>query len=174
MRPMVLAAAVVLAVSLAACSSGGGTTAAGTTSAPAPGSTASSTPAGSSSTPASGSGDCSALTKDDMAKYLVYTQIVAQVRDASMIDTIKSGTLTDYTPDKLDAILAKMSFLQGDGAAAVQFFQKADASVATMISGTPTAADFAAYQTQTGGIAGVLKQQLAINLAVGTACPNLG
>jgi hypothetical protein len=174
MRPILLAAAALLVVPLAACSSGGSTTAAGTSSAPAPASSAASTPSDSGSTPASGSGDCSALTKDDMAKYIVYTQIVAQVRDAGMIDTIKSGTLTDYTPDKLDAILAKMSFLQGDGATAVQFFQKADASIAAMLSGTPTAADFAAYQKQTGGIAGVLKQQLAINLAIGTTCPNLG
>ena len=162
-----------LVLPLAACASSSGTSAAGTTSASAPATSSSaSSPDGSS--PASGSGDCTGLTKDDLAKYLVYSQVVAQVRDANGLEAIKAGTIADYSPEKLDAILAKMSFLTGDGAAAVQFFQKADATIATLMSGTPTAADFQAYQQQVGGIGGVLKQQLVINQAVGTACPNLG
>jgi hypothetical protein len=176
MRPVLIVATALLAVPLAACSTGSSSTAAGSTSAPATtaASSASSPGPTDGDGPSPSAGDCAGLTKNDMAKYLVYTQIVAQVRDANSLEGIKAGTIADYSPEKLDAILAKMSFLTGDPASAVLFFQKADASIAALMSGTPTAADFQAYQTQIGGISGVIRQQLVLNQAIGTSCKNLG
>ena len=66
-----------------------------------------------------------------------------------------------------------MSFLSADGAAAVAYFQSLDASIAKLLAGTPTKADFAAFQAQSGGIPGVLQQQLQLNQAIGTTCPQL-
>ena len=188
MRPALLVAAVLVAVPLAACSSGSSTTAGSAPTGSAASSASSSdasSPAsspGSASTPAAtgggqsagpASGPCAALSKADLTKYLVYTQILAQVTDQASLDAIKAGTPGDFTPAKLDAILAKMSFVQDQGASAVDFFLKADASLEKLLAGKPTVAQIQAFVAQTGGVPGVLQQQLVLNQAIGTTCPTL-
>ena len=138
---------------------------------------------GDSSSPAAGGTvDCSALTKDDLAKFLVYTQVLAQIRTPDTLAAIKAKSMTDYTPESLAAILDKLQVLaghpapgMGDPGAAVDFYVKANDSVKAMLdSATVTQAQLDAYQAQVGGVASILGKQVAINAAIGTNCPKIG
>ena len=60
-----------------------------------------------------------------------------------------------------------------DAASAAAFFQQTNAALGKMIESGATAESVAAFQQMTGGIQGVVSQQLALNQAVGTACPQL-
>ena len=138
---------------------------------------------GDSSSPAAGGTvDCSALTKDDLAKFLVYTQVLAQIRTPDTLAAIKAKSMTDYTPESLAAILDKLQVLaghpapgMGDPGAAVDFYVEANDSVKAMLdSATVTQAQLDAYQAQVGGVASILGKQVAINAAIGTNCPKIG
>lgn len=139
---------------------------------------------GDSSSPAAAGGavDCSALTKDDLAKFLVYTQVLAQIRTPDTLAAIKAKSMTDYTPESLAAILDKLQVLaghpapgMGDPGAAVDFYVKANDSVKAMLdSASVTQAQLDAYQAQVGGVASILGKQVAINAAIGTDCPKIG
>ena len=170
MRLVTLAVTALLVVPLAACSSGS-TTATG--SCPASVSSPSDTTSSGPTAAASTSAGCAALTKEDLASYLVYTQLLAQVTDAASVEALKSGAPGDYTPAKLDAILGKMANVSDDAATAATFFQQANAALGKMIEAGPTAESLKAYQAMTGGVPGVLQQQLQLNQAIGTACPKL-
>ena len=138
---------------------------------------------GDSSSPAAGGTvDCSALTKDDLAKFLVYTQVLAQIRTPDTLAAIKAKSMTDYTPESLAAILDKLQVLaghpapgMGDPGAAVDFYVEANDSVKAMLdSASVTQAQLDAYQAQVGGVASILGKQVAINAAIGTNCPKIG
>lgn len=51
--------------------------------------------AGETPAPNAGAVDCSGLTKDDLAKYLVYTQVLAQVRSTSSVAAVKAERVID-------------------------------------------------------------------------------
>ena len=152
-------------------------------SAAAAASSAAAAAGGDSSSPAAAGGavDCSAITKDDLAKFLVYTQILAQIRTPDTVAAIKSKTITDYTPESFAAILAKLQVLaghpaagMGDPAAALEFYSKAnDSAKALLDSASVTQAQLDAYQAQVGGVASILSKQVAINAAIGESCPKI-
>lgn len=162
-----------LVLALAGCGAGGSTS----TITPAASTPSSGGDGGSSSTPTSGSGggaDCSGLSKTEIADFIVGTQLIAQVRDKTALEGITSGTIGQYTPESYGAILAKMSFLTGSAGEGLAKLVAANDAVKKLASGSPTQADFDAYQQQTGGIAGLIKAQVAVNLGLVQACPNLG
>ena len=136
----------------------------------------------SSPAPAGGAVDCSAITKDDLAKFLVYTQILAQIRTPDTLTAIKEKSITDYTPESFAAILAKLQVLaghpaagMGDPGAALDFYAKAnDSAKALLDSASVTQAQLDAYQAQVGGVASILSKQVAINAAIGESCPKIG
>jgi len=135
----------------------------------------------SSPAPAGGAVDCSALTKDDLAKFLVYTQILAQIRTPDTLTAIKEKSITDYTPESFAAILAKLQVLaghpaagMGDPGAALDFYAKANDSVKALLdSASVTQAQLDAYQAQVGGVSSILGKQVAINAAIGESCPKI-
>ena len=154
-------------------------------SAAAAASSAAAAAGGDSSSPAPAAGgavDCSAITKDDLAKFLVYTQILAQIRTPDTVAAIKSKSITDYTPESFAAILAKLQVLaghpaagMGDPGAALDFYAKAnDSAKALLDSASVTQAQLDAYQAQVGGVASILSKQVAINAAIGESCPRIG
>jgi hypothetical protein len=152
-------------------------------SAAAAASSAAAAAGGDSSSPAAAGGavDCSAITKDDLAKFLVYTQILAQISTPDTVAAIKSKSITDYTPESFAAILAKLQVLaghpapgMGDPAAALEFYGKAnDSAKALLDSASVTQAQLDAYQAQVGGVASILGKQVAINAAIGENCPKI-
>ena len=100
--------------------------------------------------------------------------MLAQVRDKDTLDSITGGTLGKYSPEELGAVLAKMSFLTGDAADGLAQIVAANEAVKILAAGSPSQADLDAYQQQIGGVAGILKSQLAVNLGIAQACPGIG
>jgi hypothetical protein len=129
-------------------------------------------------TPATGGVDCSGLSKEDLAKFLVYTQLLAQVRSADSVATIKGKQFTDYTPEAMSAILTKLGVLAGhpatgfaDPADSLAYFTKANDLVAAMVAAdAPTQAQIDEYTAALGGTAAAIGKQLPINAAVGQYC----
>jgi hypothetical protein len=139
--------------------------------------------AASSAAAGTGDVDCSALTKDDVAKFVVYTQLLAQAGSADSIDLLRKGGVTDYTPEGMATVLDHMGVLKGhpgpgqpDPAAAIDYFAQANELVGQMVaaSGAPTQAQLDAYTAAIVDVPTALKNQLAINLSLGTSCTNLG
>jgi hypothetical protein len=163
-----------LVLALAGC---GGTGSRSTATVPAAtpstgGDSSASTP---STEPSAGGGaDCSSISKEDVADFIVGTQLLAQVRDKAGLEGITSGTIGRYTPEAYGAILAKMSFLTGAAADGLATLVAANEAVKKLASGSPTQADFDAYQQQTGGVTGLIKAQVAVNIGLAQACPSLG
>lgn len=164
-----------LALVLAGCGGTGSIVREGSSS-PGGSTGTSATPADSgTSTPSpDGGAGCGTLTKQDLATFIVGTQLLAQVRDKATLEGITSGTIGSYSPDQLAAILAKMSFLTGDAADGLAAITSANDAVKGLAAGSPSQADLDAYQQKIGGVAGLLKAQLAVNLGLVKACPNLG
>ena len=67
-----------------------------------------------------------------------------------------------------------MSFLTGDAADGLAQIVAANEAVKILAAGSPSQADLDAYQQQIGGVAGILKSQLAVNLGIAQACPGIG
>jgi hypothetical protein len=187
-RPLACLAATALSIALVGCSSSAGSSvvdaaksaaSAAASAASSVASQASDTSApltGDSSSGASPAGaDCSALTRTDLAKFIVYTQLLAQVRDKNGVAAMAAGGMADYTPQKFDQIVQKLSFLSSDPQAgpALAALQKANDTVKTLAAGSPTQADFAKYQADTGGVAGVLKDQVAVTVGLSKLCPSI-
>lgn len=175
MRRVLVSTLVVLA--LAGCGGSGSITRADTgTSTPSSATTAASTPDGTStsSTPEPGGSGCDAITKDDLAAFIVGTQLLAQIRDKETLDSITGGGIGKYSPEEFGAVLAKMSFLTGDAADGLATISAANDTVKKLAAGGATQADFDAYQKQIGGVGGILKAQLAVNLGLAKSCPSLG
>lgn len=129
-------------------------------------------------TAAGGSVDCSGITKDDAAKFLVWTQVLAQVTSPDNVAAIKAKQISDYTPEAMTALLGRLAVLKGhpaaglaDPADSLDFFAKANDLVAAMVAAdAPTSAQLAEYATATGGVAGVIGKQLPVNAALGQYC----
>lgn len=180
-----LPAAVIIATvafALAACSGGGGSsgTTANRSSTPA-----GSTPVASSPAPTKGNGggavDCSALTKDDLAAYLVDTQLLGQVRDQTSVQALRDHTLGSYDPSAFAAILTKLQVLAGHSAAgfgdpadSIAFFTKANDIVGRMVASTGDVPQslFDEYTAAVGNASAVISKQLPINAALSEYCPN--
>ncbi len=164
-----------LALVLAGCGGTGSIVREGSSS-PGGSTGTSATPADSgTSTPSpDGGAGCGPLPKQDLATVIVGMQLLAQVRDKDTLDSITGGTLGKYSPEELGAVLAKMSFLTGDAADGLAQIVAANEAVKILAAGSPSQADLDAYQQQIGGVAGILKSQLAVNLGIAQACPGIG
>jgi hypothetical protein len=134
--------------------------------------------AGETAPASGGSVDCSGITKDDLAKYLVYTQLLAQVKSADTVASLKAKQFSDYTPEAMSAILAKLGVLAGhpaagfgDPADSLAYFTKANDALAAMIAAdAPTKAQLDAYTAALGGTATAIGKQLPVNAAIAQYC----
>jgi hypothetical protein len=188
MRILLVPAVVVTALVLTAC--GGAKDAASSAidraqSAASQAGDAASSAAAAASSAAAGTGDvdCSALTQDDVAKFVVYTQLLAQAGSADSIDLLRTGAATDFTAEGMATVLDHLRVLEGhpgpgqpDPKAAIDYFARANELVGQMVaaSGAPTQAQLDAYEAAIVDVPTALKNQLAINLSLGTSCTNLG
>lgn len=178
MRRLVLGTALLLALSVSGCG-GGSAASAGSTPAPASAGATSGEPG----SPAAGADGCASLTKDEVARYALYAQVFPQVRTQSVLDSVRNGTLTDYTPESFAATLAKLQFLRGRGVPGLgdpgpsldYYAQVNDALTTLMAQPDPVAQSaFDAYSAVVGSIPESLGKQLPINAALSELCKNLG
>jgi hypothetical protein len=128
--------------------------------------------------------DCSALTSDELAKYLVYTQVLAQVTDQDQVQTLRDQSFTDYTPEAFAAILVKLhavldghsSDVFGNPEESLDFYDQANDIVGRMIASPDPVpqALFDEYTTLVGGDpTAMISKQLPINATIDELCPNL-
>lgn len=175
-RPILVVAA---ALVLAGC--GGGTAAPTSTSSLPPAPAASSTgPAESPTAQPAGGAGCESLTRDDVARFALMAQLFPQIRDEGTLTPVRDGTLGAYSPEDYAAILAKLQFLRGREAPvgspdeSLDYYARVnDALAALLASGSPSTADFTAYQAVVGDVAASLTKQLGVNSALEEACPDL-
>jgi hypothetical protein len=131
-----------------------------------------------------GAADCSALTADDAAKYVVYTQVLSQVTDQAQVQVLRDQSFTDYTPEAFAAILVKLhtvldghsSDVFGDPQESLDFYDQANEIVGRMIaSPDPVPQDlFDEYTALTGGDpTAMISKQLPINATLSELCPDL-
>jgi hypothetical protein len=131
-----------------------------------------------------GAADCSALTPDDAAKYVVYTQVLSQVTDQGQVQVLRDQSFTDYTPEAFAAILVKLhtvldghsSEVFGDPQESLDFYDQANEIVGRMIaSPDPVPQDlFDEYTALTGGDpTAMISKQLPINATLSELCPDL-
>ncbi len=86
---------------------------------------------------------CGSLTKDDLAKYIVYTQLLEQVRDVESAKAVKTKAFTDYTPAAFATVLDHLSVLVGrpvqgfdDPAASLAYYTKANEILSRIVAAT--------------------------------------
>jgi hypothetical protein len=131
-----------------------------------------------------GAADCSVLTADDTAKYVVYTQVLSQVNDQEQVQVLRDQSFTDYTPEAFAAILVKLhtvldghsSDVFGDPQESLDFYDQANEIVGRMIaSPDPVPQDlFDEYTALTGGDpTAMISKQLPINATLSELCPEL-
>lgn len=174
MRPLAVVFSTLLIVS---CSSGGGGALSQTTKAPAPGNTTASggTPV---ATP-TGEVDCTFLESEAATGSLLQIQILAQLRDQSAVDLIKSGNMA-FDPDALGTLLTALAAVEpfavpglGDPATDLAVFVQAN-DIAKQImanSGPVPQAQFDALITAEGDPGAFITRQISIVAALGEACP---
>lgn len=135
--------------------------------------------AGESSAPAVGGDlDCSGITKDVTAKFIVFTQVLAGAGSKDAVDGLRSGQLTSYTPDGMDEVLAKLEVLRGhpatgfgDPGASIDYFTQVNKLMRAMIEADSVSqAQIDAYTAATGSPAQVIGKQLPINAALSQYC----
>jgi len=179
-------AATAFALSLTAC--GGGSVQSTASSLVARASSAASAAASAASAaaseaPATGTVDCGTLTKDDMGTWIVDTQLlIGAGRSKDGVASLKSQQVSDYTPDKFAAILAKLDVLKGHGAvgfddptASLDFFAHLNDLMGTMLAGSDvTQAQLDEYSAAVGDTASAIGKQLPINAALSQYCPKVG
>ena len=163
--------AVTLSLTLVGCSSSSDTTDAAT-SAP----TGSEPTAGSAAAAGGGEVDCTALAGDDGTVYGIGIQMLAQLRQQSVVDSIKSG-LVVYDPDALERILTKLKTLEGQGVLGdplvdVEFYLEANAKARDILAvegPVPQAMfdDLIAFEGDAGAF---IMRQVSISAAYGEAC----
>jgi len=128
--------------------------------------------------------DCSALTSDEVASYLVYTQVLSQVTDQAQVQTLRDRSFTDYTPAAFAAILVKMhavldghsSDVFGDPKESLDFYDQANDIVGRMIASPDPVpqALFDEYTQLTGGDpTAMISKQLPVNATLDELCPDL-
>jgi hypothetical protein len=131
-----------------------------------------------------GTADCSALTPDDLARYVVYTQVLAQVTDQGQVQVLRDQSFTDYTPEAFAALLVKLhavldgqsSDTFGDPQESLDFYDQANEIVGRMIaSSDPVPQElFDEYNALTGGDpTAMISKQLPINATLSELCPDL-
>ena len=131
-----------------------------------------------------GAADCSALTADDAAKYVVYTQVLSQVTDQAQVQVLRDQSFTDYTPEAFAAILVKLhtvldghsSDVFGDPQESLDFYDQANEIVGRMIASPDPVpqALFDEYTALTGGDpTAMISKQLPINATLSELCPDL-
>ena len=141
--------------------------------------------AAAASSAAAGGGDldCGSITKDDVGKFVVYTQVLAQAGSADTVRSLRSGAIVDYTPEAMGTVLEHLQVLAGhpgpgqaDPAEALAYFTTANDLVAEMLAsgGDPTQAQLDAYNAAIVDVQTALKNQFSINLALGLNCSDLG
>ncbi len=187
-RTLIGSVVVVVALGLTSCSAAPSGPSAAASTAPTP---ASSTPAPAGSTPApagsasgtgTGSAGCAALTKADVAKYALYVQVLPQVRRQSSLTAVRKEVVSDYTPAKLSAILAKLEFLRGNGVPglgdpgpALDYYAQVNAALATLLAQSDPVPQSAidTYVAVVGPVGQSIGKQVAINAALSELCTNL-
>ena len=166
-----------LAVALSGCSGGGSGSSSEISSAAH--SAAASSPK-TSVAAASGSVDCAGLTKEDLAAYLVDTQLMAQVRDQASVQALRDHSLGDYTPEKFAAILAKLQVLRGhpaagfgDPAGSLDYYKQANDLLGQILATTGDVPQglLDEYRSAVGDTSAVIAKQLPINAALSEYCP---
>lgn len=138
---------------------------------------------GTSSDPGSGSGECGGLTQEDVGKFIVYTQVLAQATDLDAVKGLKESKVADYTPDAMKQVLDKMESLRGkpgpgqpDPGGALDYFQKANDLLGAVFASEadPTQAQVDELKAAIVDVPTALKNQLAINLSLAANCGQLG
>jgi len=171
-----LALMLALTLALGGCSGGSsGGTAAG------PPSGAAASPDVSPTAAADGAVDCASLSREDLASYLVYTQLIAQVRDQSTVQALRDHSFSDYTPEKFAAILTELQVLAGhpaagfgDPADSLAYYTKANDLLAAILatSGDVPQAALDEYSAAIGDVGASISKQLPINAAISQYCPS--
>jgi hypothetical protein len=179
MRRLVLGTVLIAALLSSACSAGTGSTPAGSAPAPAgPGASTSGTPS-----PLGGADGCAALSKDEVGKYALYAQLFPQVRTQSVLDSLRAGSITDYTPDAFATTLEKMEFLRGRGAQglgdpgpSLDYYARVNDALKVLLAEPDPVAQsaFDTYAAVVGSIPESLSKQLPINAALSELCKDLG
>ncbi len=127
--------------------------------------------------------DCSAITKEDVASFSVLTQVMAQVRTKDTVKAVASQVISNYTPEKMSAVLGKFQVLaghpgpgQGDPADAIAYFTTLNDQLGAMTAAPDavTQAQLDAYAAAVVDVGTALKNQFAINLSISENCTNLG
>ena len=177
MRRILIGVALTLTLGVATSGCSGEST--GGTATP-PASTAAGQP-GASPTPADGGVDCASLSREDLASYLVYTQVLAQVRDQSTVQALRDHSFSDYTPEKFAAILTELEVLAGhpasgfgDPADSLAYFTRANDILAPLVasSGDVPQASLDEYTAAIGDVGTAISKQLPINAAISQYCPS--
>ncbi|MGD9954846.1 MAG: hypothetical protein AB7V23_02150 [Candidatus Nanopelagicales bacterium] len=126
--------------------------------------------------------DCGALTKDDVSRFIVYTQLIAQATDLDALNGLRQGGVTDYTPDAMKQVLDRMDVLRGhpapgqpDPAEALDYFQKANTLLAAVFAADadPSPAQADELKAAIVDVPTALKNQLTINLSLAATCTGL-
>ena len=125
-------------------------------------------------------GDCSGITEEEVATFAIMAQMFAQVRT---VDAMQGMTALGYSPEAMDAILAKFEVAKGvegevygkPDAALVVFNSANDTYAAVVAKGEgATDADFAPLDDLEPDVASWINAQASILDALNQACPDLG
>jgi len=130
-----------------------------------------------------GDADCSSLSDDDIAQYLIATQLLAQVSTAEQVASIRDQTVGNYVPADFAAVLVKLRALVGGSAnevfgdpdAALDSWEQANTKMAAMLAAAdPTPQEMLDDYVALGDVATKLGWQLPINAPLSEICPDLG
>jgi len=136
-------------------------------------------PADSDGDAQAGAVDCSSLTSDDAATFIMYGQLLGQIRSVS---DLQAMSVTGYTPEAMGAVLTKLDGLEGvQGEAtgtpdeALAAFHTANDTFAAIIAkgDAATDADFAPIAELWPSNDDWITDQAAISGAIKAACPDL-
>jgi len=173
MRRILLGAVLLSALTASACGGGGATTATGSSP---------SSPAATAAPSGGGAEGCASLTKEEVARYSLYAQIFPQVRSQSVIDSVRNGTITNYTPETFAATLAKLQFLRGNGVPglgdpgpSLDYYAQVNDAMATLLAQPDPVPQSAidAYSAVVGSIPESIGKQVSINAAISELCTDL-
>lgn len=129
-----------------------------------------------------GDADCSTLSDDDIAQYLIATQLLAQVSTADQVASIRDQTIGNYVPERFAAVLVKLRALVGgtasdvfgDPDAALDSWEQANTKMAAMLAAAdPTPQEMLDDYVALGDVATKLGWQLPINAPLSEICPDL-
>ncbi|MCR6712125.1 MAG: hypothetical protein NVV57_05255 [Demequina sp.] len=128
---------------------------------------------------AAGDVDCSQFTEEDAAKFAIWAQFFAQVRNK---DGLQFMTSSGYSPDAMNTLLGKLDQLKGHEGevygkpdeALVIFHNANDVYAAVFAKGdSATDADFAPLNDLEPDVQSWINSQAAILVTLGAVCPDL-